>query len=172
MPGIILARTYAKRTLKTGEVRLELLNELRSQGRSIRRKYEATVVDWEGEKPVFEIGGPSLRGGVASISIGLKAGGGDGNGKYIWLDHGTAIRWAVMGRNFIRKTHPNSMSTNPGVDDVAIKGMQAMMKRGIPPRPGIAARNYTKTILKNNKKPFNDAIIAAVKRGISKAMKP
>lgn len=63
-----------------------------------------------------------------------------------YLDEGTSIRWAVMSRDFRAKTEVRSFGSFPGSGRAVIRGRGAMTSRGIAPRPGITAREWTKLI--------------------------
>lgn len=60
-----------------------------------------------------------------------------------YLDEGTSIRWALMSRDFQAKTQVRTLSSFPGSGHAVLRGKSAMTKRGIGPRPGIDAREWT-----------------------------
>lgn len=90
-----------------------------------------------------------------------------------YLNHGTNVRWAVMRDGYKPLTKPNTLSTGFhryfSGNQVAIRGRRAMEARGIQPKrnPGIEARKFDETIIKEEQKPFeqraNNAMAQAAK---------
>lgn len=68
--------------------------------------------------------------------------------RWYYLNKGTSIRWAIVTPDFESKTWPNSLDPRPGRGRVLIRGKRAMLAAGIPPRPGIQARNWINEISK------------------------
>lgn len=138
-----------------------MLNELRNQGRIVENEYKKTTQNWKGDKPEFEslIG---LTGKDASVLTG-PTGSQHAVDKFIWLDEGTRIRWAVMSSDWRSKTKPGSFRTGRGNGRVIIAGRRAMTNRNIAPRPGIKARNWTSTLQKRRKRPFTKAMVTAAR---------
>lgn len=156
--------------IKPDAIRLEILNELRKEGRFQVRELKKTIRTWTGAKPRFEflIG---LTGEDMSVATG-PAGSERGAWKWRWLDAGTRIRWAVMSRDWISKTRVGWFGSGPGRGRAVIRGRGAMMRLGIPPRPGIKARNWSKDLQKRRKGPFTKNIFKAIKRGSEKLWGP
>jgi hypothetical protein len=146
-------------------VRLYLLNALDKEGRLHVREYKKTTSSWKGAKPRFNFT-KSLAGGNAQVLSGVE-GGGKGAWKWHWLDQGTAIRWALMSKDWKSKTRPGYFGSGSGAGMVLLKGRGEMMRFGhMMPRPGIKAREWTQTLGKRRKRPFQRAVIIAVGRGI------
>jgi len=150
--------------LSSRAVRARVLNALTAEGKSVVGEYNKTIATWRGSKPRFEylVG---YKGGELTVVVGPT---GDEKGvkKWIWLDEGTKVRWAVMSRDWESKTNPGWYGSGPGAGRVVIAGKRAMMARGIPPRPGIEARRWTQLIAKRRKSKFVKAILQAVRAGL------
>lgn len=145
------------------QVKRELEKEAQNQARIVERKYADTTKSWKGAKPKFD----------SIIDIGNEiailtgpTGSDEAVNKFIWLDEGTKIRWALMSSNWKSKTSPGRLSSGGGRGKVIIAGRRAMRKRGIGPRPGIKARNWTVTLQKQRRVPFTRAMIQATNRGL------
>lgn len=67
--------------------------------------------------------------------------------RWYYLNVGTNIRWAVLTPDFIPKTTPRQLHGRPGQGQVLIAGKLAMLARGLPPRPGIKARQWIDIIV-------------------------
>jgi hypothetical protein len=154
--------------LRTDVIRLELLNALRSEGRAAVREFKKTVATWNEEKPDFDfLIGLSGSSGGATVVIGAT---GDEKGvkKWTWLNEGTRIRWALMSKDWRSKTTPYVLESGPGMGRVVIRGRMAMLKRHIPPQPGIEPREWTRIIAERRKEPFRRLVIDAINRGRAK----
>jgi hypothetical protein len=67
----------------------------------------------------------------------------------IWnfLDQGTSIRWAIMSPDWSSKTHVDSIPATFGSGRVTWRGRNEKLEmEGYLPKPGIEARNFTKSI--------------------------
>lgn len=151
--------------LKIDAIRLELLNELRDEGRDQRKELNKTISSWNGEKPKME-SDISLTGKDATVISGPT---GSGSDKWEWLNRGTKIRWALMSNNWRSKTKSGTFMSGRGSGRVVIAGKRAMQARNIKPRPGIKARGWTEKLTNQRKKPFQRRIIKAMQRGTKKA---
>ena len=87
--------------------------------------------------------------------------------RMVFLDLGTSTRWAVMSSGFSPKTTPRRISSRRGAGPAGRRGRAAVQARGIAPRPGIKAREFSITIAKQRKKSF----ATNVQRAINKAAK-
>lgn len=163
----ILLKGIKSPTLQVDKIRLELLNALHKEGRAAVKEHEKTVKTWRGEKPTF-VSQVSLAGGNATLLVG-PTGDEKGVAKWSWLNEGTKIRWAVMSGDWQSKTTPRSFGSGPGAGRVVIYGKAAMLKRGIGPRPGIEAREWTTEIQKRRKREFQRLMVEAIQRGREKA---
>lgn len=123
-----------------------------AEGADHRMLLEKTVRTWEGEKPEF----------ASVVTVGPKnitlmsgpSGKGEGTKKWMWLEEGTRIRWAVMSKDFKPKTRRAWLQSSKGRGGVIIAGRRAMMKAGIAARPGIQARNWLAEINKQRSRKF------------------
>lgn len=153
MPLVIQTKVIKPQRIRIDAVRLELLNELRRQGRAIREQYERTTRTWR-NKPKFEML-ISLAKGEASVIVGTD------DRIYKFIDEGTRVRRAIMSRDWVSKTTPRVISSVPG------RGHVVFISKSVN-RPGIEAREFSKIIEKRTKKTFHRAMIDAVQRGVTK----
>jgi hypothetical protein len=162
----VMLKAIKPAALRVDQIRLEILNALRAEGREVVKEHEKTVATWQNERPKFEflIG---LSGGNASVLVGPT---GDDKGvqKWNWLNQGTRIRWALMSRDWQSKTTPRFVGAGRGQGRVLIAGRRAMMARGIPARPGIIAREWTVLIQERRKDKFRSRLIDALQRARAK----
>jgi hypothetical protein len=147
--------------MKTGHIRLAILNELRKQGTATRKEFEKTTKHWEGDKPRFE-SIISLAGGLPGVVTDIKDKTSEGALKWFWLNDGTSLRWAVMSDNWESKTSPGTLSTGRGAGFVRIRGRGRMRARGLDARPGIEARGWTELIQEARAGPFEKAILGVL----------
>lgn len=152
--------------LKVDAIRLELLNELRKEGTATRRELSKAVQTWD-DAPSFETL-ISLSGGDAAALTGPVGTDAQVN-KFVWLDKGTRIRWAVMSKDWRSKTRPGRLNSGPGSGRVVIAGRRAMQARNIAPRPGIQARNWTELVAKRRRRPYQRAMVKSMQRVARKA---
>lgn len=147
------------------QVRRELEKEAKNQAKIVEKKYADTTSTWQGDKPKFE----SIIEVQNDISILTgPVGSGEAVNKFVWLDEGTSIRWAVMSNNWRSKTSPGRLRSGRGRGGVVIAGRRAMQRRNIRPRPGIKARNWTSTLQRQRRRPFTRAMIGATNRGLER----
>ena len=69
---------------------------------------------------------------------------------YFYVSAGTRIRWALMSSDWKSKTRPGRLKPGSGGGRVVVAGRRYMQRKGIPPRPGIRARNFDKQIVKRD----------------------
>lgn len=162
MTSVLRAKAIKPDFLKVDNIRKELLNELRREGKALKRDFDKTIAGWEGDKPTFspEIG---LTSREASVIVRPR-GNDKGVNKWGWLDKGTSIRWALMSRDWRSKTKPGKLSSGGGAGRVVIAGRRAMQRRNIGPRPGIRARGWSIKIGRKYKRRFPRRIGLAIKR--------
>jgi len=170
MPTTFLFKGIKSPKLQTDAIRLELLNALRKEGRIQVKELDKTTKTWNGEKPKFEslIGLDRKEG--ASVLTG-PTGSDKAINKFLWLDKGTKIRWAVMSGNWKSKTKPGNFRAGAGRGYVVIAGRGAMSKRNIRARPGIKPRGWTEKLQKQRKRPFQKSMVKAMQRGAKKIYK-
>jgi len=145
--------------LKVDAIRLEILNELRKEGKDQVKELDKTTKTWKGDKPKFEalIG---LTGEDATVVTG-PTGSTMGVKKWNWLNEGTRVRRALMSRNWKSKTRPGYLGSGGG------RGRVVFISRRLS-RPGIQARGWTEMVTKRRKQPFTNRMIKAMNRGAQK----
>jgi hypothetical protein len=137
--------------IRPDKLRLRLLNAMRKEGTQQRRLLRQTVSSWQGAKPDFKTD-ISLAGG--DIAVRTEPTGGEGRDKWIWLDQGTRIRWALMSSDWQSKTTPGRLGSGRGRGRAVVVGRRAMQQRRIAPRPGIQARKWSEQVQKMRTRPF------------------
>lgn len=166
MTTTFLFKSIKPQKLNVDAIRLELLNALRAEATEVKKQYRQTVSTWS-DPPSFD-SAISLSGGDASVLVG-PTGTDRQVKKFLYLDEGTSIRWAVMSRDWRSKTRPGSLNSGPGAGHVVIAGRRAMQSRNIQPRPGIQARNFSGTIAERRRRPFQRSMVKAMQKGAKKA---
>ncbi len=139
----------------------ELKSELRNQGQIAKREFEKVVSTWS-PRATFRVDWHE-RPNQAIVQVITN------DKRFLWLDKGTRIRWAVMSRDFSPKTTYRTIGARSGGGRVVIRGRQAMQQRNIKPRRGIKAREFSKEILKRRKPSFYKAMREAIARGKRKS---
>jgi hypothetical protein len=160
---VILTKQIRPKKLKIDEVRLQLLNAIRAEGRAILKEYGKTVATWR-RKPKFEqlIG---LDKQQATVLVGTDS------EIYKYVDEGTRPHRIVPRRaRYLRfqvgyraKTVPNVIGSTAGGKFGPIVYRKAVQ------HPGFPGRNFTKIIQHRRKKPFRDAMLKAAQKGVAKA---
>jgi len=147
-----------KKNFDVDAIRLEMLNELRRQGRIFKNDFKATTRTWE-HQPEFkeEI---HLGANQASVTVTTNS------DIYKFVDKGTRIRWALMSGNWKSKTRTGVIGSVRGRGRMVICGRRAMMKRRIKARPGIKARKFSSTIKTMRTPGFTRGMQNAIKRGL------
>lgn len=156
-----LAKGIKPQKLRVDKVRLNLLNALRAEGKIVKKEFEKTTRTWKGEKPTFKIL-ISLTSGNATVLVG-PGGSTKGAQKWVWLDEGTKSH-IIQAKNapnlvfrtrFTPKTKVGSFSSRSGSINPPWRATSKVN------HPGIEAREWTITIVKQRKKPFTKAMIKA-----------
>ncbi len=159
-----LVKGLKPKKLKVKQVRLNILNALRAEGKIVKRELEKTTATWKGSKPTFEIA-IGLTGRDAIVLIG-PGGNPKGAQKWVWLDEGTKKNYPITaknapllifrdGRGFRPKTKVKTFSSGPGANTGAIVSKKQVI------HPGIEAREWSIEIVKRRKKRFTKTIIEA-----------
>ncbi len=133
------------------QYRLEYLNELRKEGRKIKREYQKTTRTWK-RKPKFEIIVGLGRGADAEASVLV----GTDDEIYGYVDEGTPARWITAKRapylvfreNFTPKTSRGRIGSRRGS-----RGGGWVKKKRVWNK-GIKSRNFTPTIAARREGPF------------------
>jgi hypothetical protein len=158
-----LVKGLKPKKLKISQVRLNILNELRAEGRAVKKEFEKTTATWKGAKPTFEIA-IGLTGTDAIVLIG-PAGNQEGAQKWVWLDEGTKahvikaknVPNLVFQTNFTPKTKIKTFSSSLGSSSPPWRATKQVQ------HPGIEARDWTGEIVKRRRKKFTQRIIKAAR---------
>jgi len=164
MGTVVVFKGIKPQRLNVDQYRKKILNAMRKDGTQQRKVLRKTTRTWRGDKPKFEtaIGLSRQRGGGATVTTG-PGGSKKGAQKWGWLDEGTKIRWALMSGDWRSKTTVGHFGSRKGKGRVVLVGKRAFRRRGIRPRPGIKARNWSQILTKQRKRPFQRAMIATMK---------
>lgn len=137
-------------------IKTRMINVMRKTGMEQRKLFYKTTATWKGKRPIFKT---KYKATPERLSIETKPDYRTKAGKkWRYLNEGTRIRWAVMSRDFKRKTRPRYVTSYRGAGGAVIVGRRAMQARGIAPRPGIEAREWTVVISERTGKKFITAI--------------
>ena len=156
--------------LKVDSIRLEILNELRKEGRLQVKTLQKTVKTWRNKANFgFSIG---LTGKDASVRTGIT--GGKGAQQWQWLDEGTRAHrvprsgTATMAFHpkYGRKSRPRYFTSYRG----GPRGRR-IVRHGAWTVKGIKAREWTPTLVKRRTRPFQRNIAKATERGAGKMYK-
>jgi hypothetical protein len=161
-----LVKGLKPKKLKIKQVRLNILNALRAEGKIVKKELEKTTVTWKGAKPTFEIA-IGLTGRDAIVLIG-PAGNKEGARKWVRLDEGTKKNYPITAKNapnlvfsdsrgFTPKTKVKTFSSGPGANTGAIISKKQVI------HPGIDAREWSTEIVKRRKKRFTKSILKAAR---------
>lgn len=141
---------------------VELLAAARKAAASLDKALETTTASWEGDKPEFE-SHISLTKTQVSILPGMT-GSELGINKWLWLNFGTKVRYAVLSHDWSSKTTPGYVGSGPGTGRVVKIDVNN-------PQPGIEAREWSKTLAKWFAPIFKDVIQDALAAGTARALK-
>ena len=185
MPSIKVTGYVPKQLFKVDEIRLELLNALRSEGRQIKKDFQKSTRTWK-HKPVFETK-VSLRRTTATGFVEVKT----DDEIYGYVNHGTGI-WSGRGKYPIRpkvrrrgprgrfrraagslafpskfgpKTRPGKINAGSG----SRGGPMVFTKQVM--HPGIRPRKFDQAIVNriNKTRRFQNRIDKAIARGLAKS---
>lgn len=144
---VFAAKTFAYAPISDAKTRAFILNALKETAKDINQRFMMIVSTWR-RKPRFDR--PTIRyaGGDAFIRMSTA------DKRFLWLDEGTRIRWALLTRDWVSKTTPNSYQSGPGRGYVWLRGKKAILgdeseariRRGFHVQPGIEARNWTRML--------------------------
>lgn len=136
--------------------REEIIGQLKKEGAQMRKLFEKTTRTWS--PPIrFRIT-PRVRGDRAIVKVSTK------DIRFISVDKGTRVRWAVMSSDFSPKSKIRTLRSFKGRGGTVIRGKAAMQKRNIAPRPGIKPRNFSVEIRKIRRPIFFFNMRRAMKR--------
>lgn len=129
-------------------IKRRLERALRKEAKADKRWLQKTTRTWKGKKPRFKAEIEVTRNSMVMDIVPF--GNEKAVNKWIWLNAGTKIRWAVMSGNFKSKTQAGMKrpTSRRGRGGPVIVGKKAMRKRNIAARPGIKARKWTQLVRK------------------------
>ncbi len=127
----------------------------------INNSFQLTSLTWKKEKPAYGRISKKKKKEL-SVTVGVLKDT-KGNRKWIWLNGGTSLRWALMSSDWKSKTKPRRLKSGRGQGRVVIVGRRAMQARGIRPRPGIKERGWIDIIEKKTSKPFKSLMTLAIR---------
>lgn len=140
---VFAAKTFAYAPISDAKVRGYILSALKDTAKDINQRFMQIISTWR-RKPTFDR--PTIRyaGGDAFVRMSTS------DKRFMWLDEGTRYRWAMLTRDWVSKTTPNSYQSGPGRGYVWLRGRSAIEgayraggRRGLSVQPGIEARNWT-----------------------------
>ena len=132
--------------------------------KAMGKDLEKVTKTWQGDKPRIQTEAKLVPSGTPpypmfhtsfSSSAWPRQDGSKGWLKWLWLDEGTKVRYAVMTPGFVPKTRSGQLNSWKG------KGKMLFVNKKRP-RPGIKARKFTKALAKKWEKPFHDHMSLAV----------
>jgi hypothetical protein len=142
--------------------RVELLARLRTGAQELDKRLGKTTATWEGEKPKFEtqIGLSATEATLEAAATGPQK----GIDKWLWLNYGTKVRYAILSKDWSSKTAPGFVGSGPGAGRVVKIDVNH-------PQPGIEPRHWGVLILKEFKPQFRQAMREALLAGAERAKK-
>ncbi|HCB12254.1 MAG TPA: hypothetical protein DEP36_01595, partial [Gammaproteobacteria bacterium] len=164
--SVVRVKVVKPQKLKVKEMRLELLNALRSSAKDTEREYKKTVATWKHEvkfETIIAIGKTK-----AEFLVGTD------DEIFRYVDEGTkphiirpvkakALRFFS---NFSAKTTPGIIGSSQGGSSGDLVFSQGVS------HPGTKARNFSKVINSKGKKAFYSKMRAAMKRAAEKSGNP
>lgn len=165
MPTIILKYT-APAPLSVANVRGYILSTCQKYERLIEADLNQITATWKEHKPTFNHSVRYARGNARIRFNSPGYGAGKSNQVFNVLNKGSGPRWAVMSKGFVPKTKHRWIGSQAGRGQAVIKGRNAMMRAGIPPKPPIQGREFYDAIRVKHRESFNKDIIDAVRKGL------
>ena len=161
-----LVKAIKPARMKPKEVRFEVLNALRKEGRAHVKLYKKTVGTWK-KKPKFGFLISTAPAGDLSLLSGPESGG----QVWEWLNRGTKGPYPIIAKKapllrfrtgYTAKTQPRQFSSGSGGAKGPWRSKKAVM------HPGIKAREWSEEMVKTRQRPFNRNMFRAVQRGTKK----
>lgn len=137
-----------------------LLTAARRFSKKMDKVLTLTVVSWEGEKPKFET--QFTLDSKALVVQPTMTGSQKGIDKWGFLDEGTAVRYAILSRDWKSKTTPGFIGSGPGRGRVVKIDVNH-------PQPGIEARGWSVKISKELRPEWRRVMQAALAAGARRA---
>lgn len=156
-------KTIKPARMKDDDLRLELLNSLRSVANDVKKDFEATVKTWD-HKPKFE-SAISLKGAGPQFLVGTD------DEIYGYVDKGTKPHVIKPKRaKVLRFAGTYRAKTSPGVIGSSSGGSSGaeVFSRGVK-HPGTKARNFEEAIGRKWEKAFKGRMEEAMKRAVRKS---
>jgi hypothetical protein len=156
---VIIPKPLQKNSMDAA-IRDAVIKDAKAMGKD----FEAVTRTWKGDRPRIQSEAKLTPAGTApatgmhtvfTASAWPKNDGSRGYWKWVWLDLGTKVRYAVMSPNFVPKTRPGQLNSWAG------KGKMLFVSKKHP-MPGIKARKFTKALRVKWEKPFKQHMQAAV----------
>jgi hypothetical protein len=164
-----LSKPIKPKKLAVDQIRLNLLNALRKEGRIIAKEFEKTTRTWKGEKPKFEVL-IGLTGKDATVVVG-PSGSDKAILKWIWIEEGTkphkipkspktdasAKPFLIFREGFSPKTLPGKLGSFPS------GSFGPWVRKRQVNHPGTEPRNFSKIVVKRRRKRFANNMIKAAR---------
>lgn len=141
------------RPLNVSGLKQALIDGMRDVGERIREDFEDTTTTWN-HKPIWEPAFPIPKVGTDEISVTTET----DDQVYGWLNDGTkknypiprvpGVKSLAFPSQFIAKTSPGIIGSGVGFSGGDIQFAKQVI------HPGVDARDFAKTIAKNNKSNF------------------
>ncbi len=149
-----LGKGIKPKKLQVDQIRLNILNALREEGKIIAKEFEKTTRTWKGVKPKFEVL-IGLTGKDATVIVG-PTGSDKAVLKWVWIDEGTRPH-KIRAKNapllkfrsgFSPKTLPNKIASFPS------GSFGSFVSKKEVNHPGTKPRNFTTIVVRRRRKPF------------------
>ena len=149
-----LGKGIKPKKLQVDQIRLNILNALREEGKIIAKEFEKTTRTWKGVKPKFEVL-IGLTGKDATVIVG-PTGSDKAVLKWVWIDEGTRPH-KIRAKNapllkfrsgFSPKTLPNKIASFPS------GSFGSFVSKKEVNHPSTKPRNFTTIVVRRRRKPF------------------
>lgn len=168
MADVLIVKSIKPKRLQIKEIRFEILNALRAEGRFHQKELKKTVSSWSPPRPSFE-SAISTAGGDLTVLTAPK-GSPMAVKKWTWADEGTRVRsiharkapylrFQVGYQPRTRPKHFSSRRSRRFGPWVRVKSVRAHR---------IRPRGWTADLNKRRKGPFTKAMFRAIERGSRK----
>lgn len=157
--AIILAKAIPAKLFDVQAIHDELIKTSNSEGKHVRSLMNITTNTWR-EPPTFEV--KTVEAANSITTMIFPQGTDKRSWKWVWLEQGTHVRWAVMSGDWISKTKVGRLKGGAGRGRVVLRGKKWMKH----PMKGIEARNWRRIIIQMRSRPFREAVDRAIARGI------
>ena len=175
LPSIVVTEDISDFSKQMGNIgtkaRAELYESLRHVAERVSTMLRSTTDHWDGDKPEFpRRGGFHIKTTGNDVSISIEPEGSElGVSKWVWLDGGTDERWAKLSRDWQSKTTPGEFASGRGRGQVLLSGRDAYERSGLPPDPGIEARNWSVMAAEEIQREMGHVVDVAISKALAKA---